>query len=200
MRRLLFVALVIVTVGCVPAPTRMVVVGDSHSVPADAWPSAIDCMDVANRSINGAGLGTAVYFPALVDRLDDALSGVGLNDLVVVALGANDFGGRTVAQMKADKATVDAAIAGRGAASKWVTSPPISVAHPYRWYEPWYSTMRARRDEWNAWLRYIGDHDIYAPLGSTLDPIEDSGDHVHLSPTARYMAGLEAKELMCPQP
>ena len=173
MRRLLFVALVIVTVGCVPAPTRMVVVGDSHSVPADAWPSAIDCMDVANRSISGAGLGTAVY---------------------------NDFGGRTVAQMKADKATVDAAIAGRGAASKWVTSPPISVAHPYRWYEPWYSTMRARRDEWNAWLRYIGDHDIYAPLGSTLDPIEDSGDHVHLSPTARYMAGLEAKELMCPQP
>ena len=59
MRRLLFVALVIVTVGCVPAPTRMVVVGDSNSVPADAWPSAIDCMDVANRSISGAGLGTA---------------------------------------------------------------------------------------------------------------------------------------------
>ena len=81
MRRLLFVALVIVTVGCVPAPTRMVVVGDSHSVPADAWPSAIDCMDVANRSISGAGLGTAVYFPALVDRLDEALSGVGPGDL-----------------------------------------------------------------------------------------------------------------------
>ena len=200
MRRLFLAALVIVTVGCVPAPTRMVVIGDSHSVPADAWPSAIDCMDVANRSINGAGLGTAVYFPALVDRLDDALSGVGPNDLVVVALGANDFGGRTVAQMKADKATVDAAIADRGAASKWVTSPPISAAHPYRWYEPWFSTMRARRDEWNAWLRYIGDHDIYAPLGSTLDPIEDSGDHVHMSPTARYLAGLEAKELMCPQP
>ena len=200
MRKLLFVALGIMSVGCIPAPTRMVVIGDSHAVPADAWPSAVDCMAVDNRSIGGAGLGTSVYSPALVNRLDSALSGVGSGDLVMVALGSNDFGSRTVAQMKADKATVDTAIGARGAASKWVTSPPISVAHPYRWYEPWYSTMRARRDEWNAWLRSIGDHDIYAPLGSTLDPIEDSGDHVHLSPTARYMAGLEAKELMCPQP
>jgi len=68
MRKLLFVALGIMSVGCIPAPTRMVVIGDSHSVPADAWPSAIDCMDVANRSISGAGLGTSVWFPALVDR------------------------------------------------------------------------------------------------------------------------------------
>lgn len=200
MRRLLFVALVIVTVGCVPAPTRMVVVGDSHSVPADAWPSAIDCMDVANRSINGAGLGTAVYFPALVDRLDSALSGVGSGDLVMVALGSNDFGSRTVAQMKADKATVDAAIAERGAQARWATTPPISPAHPYRWYQPWFSTMTQRHSEWNAFIRYIGGADIYLPLGSSLDATEDVGDHVHLSPAAHYVTSLKAKELMCPQP
>ena len=102
MRKLLFVALVIVTVGCVPAPTRMVVIGDSHAVPADAWSSAVDCMAVDNRSIGGAGLGTSVYSPALVNRLDSALSGVGSGDLVMVALGSNDFGSRTVAQMKAE--------------------------------------------------------------------------------------------------
>ena len=44
MRKLLFVALGIMSVGCIPAPTRMVVIGDSHAVPADAWPSAVDCM------------------------------------------------------------------------------------------------------------------------------------------------------------
>jgi len=202
-RKALFVALValVALVGCVPAPTRMVVVGDSHASASvsGSWPQAIDCMDVDNRSISGAGLGTAVYFPALVDRLDVALDGVGPGDLVMVALGANDFGARTVAQMKADKATVDAAVADRGAQARWATTPPVSPAHPYRWYQPWFSTMVSRHDQWNSHLVAAGAIDLYSPLGATLDPAEDVGDHVHLSQFAHYVTGLKAKELLCPK-
>lgn len=198
-RKALFVALValVALVGCVPAPTRMVVIGDSHAAADGAWPRAIDCMDVDNRSINGAGLGTAVWMPALVDRLDTALDGVGPGDLVMVALGANDFGARTVAQMKADKATVDAAVADRGAQARWATTPPVSPAHPYRWYQPWFSTMTQRNADWNAFIRRGGGADIYLPLGSSLDAAEDRGDHVHLSPAAHYVTSLKAKELLC---
>ena len=194
-----FVALValVALVGCVPAPTRMVVVGDSHASVSGSWPQAIDCMDVDNRSISGAGLGTSIWMPSLVDRLDSALDGVGQSDMVIVALGSNDFGSRTVAQMQADKTTVDAAIAERGAHVRWATTPPISPAHPYRWYQPWFSTMIAHHDEWNAFIRRGGGADIYLPLGSSLDAAEDRGDHVHLSPAAHYVTSLKAKELLC---
>jgi len=197
MRHVVALIAAVIVVGCAPAPTRMVVIGDSHAAADGAWPRAIDCMAVDNRSINGAGLGTAVWMPALVDRLDTALDGVGPGDLVIVALGSNDFGSRTVAQMKADKNTVDAAIVARGARVRWATSPPISPAHPFRGYQPWFDTMRSRHDEWNAYVRYVGAVDLYLPLGSTLDPIEDEGDHVHLSDAAHYITGLQAKELLC---
>lgn len=175
---------------------RLVVLGDSHSTPDDSWVAGAGCRDVLNLSMSGSGLLADGLFGSLHRRLPDLLEVLKPKDEVLVSLGFNDFDQHTVEEVIRERNATTKLLKTRVANVRWTTIPPYSKDRPMAFA---LDLLRARRQEWNAYIMTTpGAIDLAAPLGDDLEPGEDSGDHVHLSRSAKQAQQKVAAATLCP--
>jgi hypothetical protein len=173
-------------------PPADLIVGDSHTS-GNSWARNLgpNCRPTVWDRYGIAVFVDAVGGPKVSGRADEIMA-ARPGGHVVIMLGTNDALMGRPAPARADLDAVSSGLIAAGAASvRWATIPPLGSD----------TTDLQRRliDEWNLTiLQTTHAIDLRGALGPTLDPHEQAGDGIHLSPAGqRALAETAARTSIC---
>lgn len=176
-------------------PKRLVIIGDSHSAAPNSWTDSIDCVPVKNWSAAGATVDVNTAFSGLDERIKGLSAGLTPGDVVLIALGSNDVGSWSIADMKRSMSSIRNTLDARNIQLVWSTIPPLSPDYPIPTF---LERAQRERTDWNDLIMSTPNAiDLSAPLGDELNPDEDAGDHKNLSASALEAIALTAKQSVC---
>lgn len=154
-------------------PKRLVIIGDSHSAAPNSWTDSIDCVPVKNWSAAGATVDVNTAFSGLDERIKGLSAGLTPGDVVLIALGSNDVGSWSIADMKRSMSSIRNTLNARNIQLVWSTIPPLSPDYPI---PTLLERAQRERTDWNDLIMSTPNAiDLSAPLGDELNPDEDSG-------------------------